>query len=347
MTTWVLLALAATAQEPKTLKFDKVVVRDPAVDNIDGATLLLPPGWKLEGGFVWMPNFSMGANLMLRITDPATGASVEALPSQQFNWPLQQMPGPLQPGSNWMGSVLLQPPADAVAFVDAVLVPGQLAHLRGQRPVKVEDLPKYAAEVAKSVPAGGRVVSTRLRYAYTINGQAWEELVTLTLTYAAPNGWTAMWWCGGTSMRAPAGKLDALVPVLSVPFQSLRVSLDWFAMLNHVRDLIRRGFQQELADQRRLGRLWTEHRENMRRQHQQAYDDRMAQQDRQNFAFRENIGGIETYKNPFESRAVELPLGYRGYWVNPQGQYVLSTDPSFDPNAGGTSDFRRLERHRP
>lgn len=336
-----LLLLALLAQDVR-MTFERHSVKDPAVNNIDGATLLIPEGWKVEGGFVWMPNFSMGANLLLRISDPASGASVEALPSQQFNWPAQPMPG-AQVGNNWMGSMLCPPPGSFVEFVNTILVPGQLAHLRGQQPTKVDDLPKYAAELARTIPAGNTVRCARLRYAYTINEKAYDEELLITLTFAAENGWTKMWWCSGTAMRAPAGKLDPLKSVLNVPFQSVRLSPDWFAMLNHVRDLIRRGFAQELADQRRLGQMWAEHREEMRQKSQKAFEERMAQQDRQNFAFRENIGGIETYKNPFEARAVELPAGWKDYWVDPEGRVILSNDQTWNP----AGDFKKMERHSP
>ena len=60
--------------------FDKVAVRDPWVNNIEGATLLVPEGWRVEGGITWMPNFSIQANLLIRVTDPQSGAAAETLP---------------------------------------------------------------------------------------------------------------------------------------------------------------------------------------------------------------------------------------------------------------------------
>jgi hypothetical protein len=173
------------------MKLSRISIKDPALGGIEGATLLLPEGWALEGGFVWMPLLSMQANLMVRVSDPAAGAAAETLPSQQFNWPMQDMGLPLQPGSNWNGSVLLAPPPDAAAFVQGVLAMQALPQLRGAKLLRIDDLPKLAAEHARSTPPGYGIRCTRLRYAY----QGWEEQVTVTLTYAPMNGWTAMWWC--------------------------------------------------------------------------------------------------------------------------------------------------------
>jgi hypothetical protein len=329
------------------LRLNPVTIRDPAVNGIEGATLLVPDGWALEGGFFWMPLFSMQANLLIRVTDPGTGASVESLPAQQFCWPMQPMPGPVQPGSNWMGSVMLPPPRDAAEFVQTCYLPGPLPHLQSAQLVRVEDLPRYAAEVARAAPPQMTVRAQRLRYAYQAQGRAWEEDVYATLTYDRPNGYTAMWWCNAHAMRAPDGALDRMTPMLSVPIQSVRLTLDWSAMVEHVRGLFRRGLRQEQADLQRLGQQWAQHREQIRQMHRQLWEERQASLERQHFAFREVLGGVETYSHPFEARTVELPAGYANQWANAHGQIILTNDPTFDPNVGNTVEYRPMGRYTP
>jgi hypothetical protein len=41
---------------------------------------------------------------------------------------------------------------------------------------------------------------------------------------------------------------------------------------------------------------------------------------------------------------VQLPTGYRGAWVNAQGQVLLSPDASFDPRSGSTVEWKRMDR---
>jgi hypothetical protein len=118
-------------------------------------------------------------------------------------------------------------------------------------------------------------------------------------------------------------------------------------MLEQVRAMFRQGNQQVMADQRRVHEMWRQNQEQIRQQWQQVYDERQASQDRQNFALRETLGGIETYKNPYESRNVELPAGYKEYWVNKDGSYVLSNEAGFNPNVGTTDEFKKLERFQP
>ncbi|HYE21201.1 MAG TPA: hypothetical protein VEA69_22335 [Tepidisphaeraceae bacterium] len=340
-------------QPARPLTFTKVSVRDPMVNDIVGATLLVPEGWRVEGGFQWMPLTSMQATLLLRVSDPATGASSETLPAGQFVWAAPNIGVQLRPGGNWLGSTMFPPPRGPAEFVQEVLMPGPLARLRGARLVGVQDLPKVAAEFARAnnAAAGGLTVrSARLRYAYADpqdRRRAWEEDVWVTLTFGQPKGGVTFWYSGAYATRAPAGELDRLTPVLTVPASSTRVTLEWSGMLDLCRQMFQANVRGQIADTARLGELYRQHREEIAQKHRQVYEERQAAQDRQNFARREVLGGVETYKDPYGARPVELPAGYRDYWVNDKGQYVLSADPAFDPRQGSTHEWRRMERAGP
>lgn len=80
---------------------------------------------------------------------------------------------------------------------------------------------------------------------------------------------------------------------------------------------------------------------------QQTTNERWQSQDRNNFHFRENLGNVSTFDNPYLSRPVELPTTYSHYWVNRQGQIVGSNDPGYDPRVGSTQDWIPMPRTRP
>jgi hypothetical protein len=74
-------------------------------------------------------------------------------------------------------------------------------------------------------------------------------------------------------------------------------------------------------------------------------DERQASVDRRNAEFRENLGAIETYVNPYDTGvAVELPTQYKHFWVNRQGNILATNDPGADPNVGSTAEWRRMPR---
>jgi hypothetical protein len=61
-------------------------------------------------------------------------------------------------------------------------------------------------------------------------------------------------------------------------------------------------------------------------------------------SYTEYIRGVDTYRDPYQDRQVQLPSGYSGVWVNHTGEYVLSNEAGFDPNVGSNIEWRRVER---
>ena len=69
--------------------------------------------------------------------------------------------------------------------------------------------------------------------------------------------------------------------------------------------------------------------------------------DRQNDQFRQNLGSVQSYVNPYDNRSsVDLPTTYQYYWVNQQGAYVGTNDPGVNPNVGSTDDWKKLSKRQ-
>ncbi len=81
---------------------------------------------------------------------------------------------------------------------------------------------------------------------------------------------------------------------------------------------------------------------------QQVTDDRNASVDRRNAAFRDNLGGVQPFTNPYgDTRRVELPLTHRYYWMDSQGNIVGTDDPGANPNQGSTNEWRPMKPANP
>lgn len=103
--------------------------------------------------------------------------------------------------------------------------------------------------------------------------------------------------------------------------------------------------QQNLQNSVAYGEAARQYREWSQRNWQGVTDARNASQDRRNFAVRENLGGVQTFANPYASgQAFELPMTHKYYWADRQGRFVGTDDPGADPNAGSTGEWRRMER---
>jgi hypothetical protein len=90
-----------------------------------------------------------------------------------------------------------------------------------------------------------------------------------------------------------------------------------------------------------------EYRDWSQKTQQGVVDARSASQDKNNASFRENLGAVQTYVNPYEPQVpVELPTKYSYYWVSPQGTYLGTDDPSVNPNVGGTGEWKQLPKQQ-
>ena len=102
---------------------------------------------------------------------------------------------------------------------------------------------------------------------------------------------------------------------------------------------------QNLRNSTALAEAARQYREASQRTQQQMTDDRNASTDRRNEEFREALGGVQTYTNPYGSGpAVELPTTYKYYWQDRNGSFRGTDDPSANPNVGSTGEGRKMEQ---
>ncbi|MGE0313503.1 MAG: rhodanese-like domain-containing protein [Lautropia sp.] len=108
----------------------------------------------------------------------------------------------------------------------------------------------------------------------------------------------------------------------------------------------RRGImQQNLRNSTAFGEAAREYRDWSQRNWQAVTDQRNAGIDRRHAEFREAIGGVQTYANPFGAGPpVELPTTHGYYWQDRQGRTFGTDDPGVNPNVGSTGEWRRMER---
>ncbi len=322
------------------VKFRRLSVKDPGADNMEAVSLLIPAGWKAEGGIQWFPNHLVLANLLIKITDPRTGAAIEFLPSQHFGWSLH--PAMARPqGSVYLGVVQWPPIQDPAEFVRTMYLPDALRRLQGARALGTEDFPKVAAELSRY--HGSEARYARVRYEYQDGGKAWEEDVYVTLVHSP--GQTGSFWSGSAhSFRAPRGQLGRLTPVMNTSVSTLRRSPEWFGYYMYVRQLFLNRMAQGIRNAGRISDAVSRNSAEIQKMYEDSYRRANESQDRISRSYGESIRGVETYRDPYQDRPIQLPSGYDGVWANRSGEYVLSNQPGFDPNAGSTAEWRRIER---
>ena len=105
--------------------------------------------------------------------------------------------------------------------------------------------------------------------------------------------------------------------------------------------------QQNLQNSIAYGEAARQYREWSQKNWQEVTDQRNASQDRNNHHFRENLGAVQTYTNPYDQRTLELPTTHSYYWINRQGTTWGTNNPGENPNNGSTQEWVRLPKYQP
>lgn len=328
-----------------TLKFTRLSVKDPGINNIEAVSFLVPEGWQTQGGIQWFPDYSILANLLMTISDPQTGAQIQYLPIQNLTW-IEHPVMPMEEGTNYMGNIVHRPMNDIPAIIQTFYSQQILPQLANLQPVSVVPLTTIEKQVDQAWQGQGKATAAKVRYEFEHQGQPWEEEVFMTVVNTPPAtqyGITAWYISSAYSFRAPKGVLDRLEPVMTSVVSTSRLSQDWYGGYMYVQKLFANRMNQGIKDAAALSATITKNADEIRQMYADSYKEREESQDRISESWGEVIKGVETYKNPYEDRPVELPAGYNDAWVNAQGEYIMSGQAGFDPNVGSTVEWRRME----
>ena len=324
--------------------FTQQAIFDPMAGNVAAMTFLLPNGWQADGSVQWTPEWRRVAQLWTRVTDPATGITIEWLPLQDFLW-FQAPAGFDAPiGGNYQGKAYVPPITDPTQFVAQMWMPTVLSHLQGAPVVGIQEVPVVAEAFKQGYGGPAEAFAYRLRYEFQQNGTVWEEDVFLALLYAGSADFTSWFVNFAYTVRAPKGEIDRNIGLISTIIASRITTPEWEGTYRLVQQLFVQGIQQQMADTAAFGQLLTQYRAESQALQQQVTQERLASQDRIAQLRQESLGGVETFADPFSQGLVQLPVGWNEYWVSPQGEFLTTDTPGFDPNQFDNRGWQRLQR---
>lgn len=336
---------AADEATREPLRYSRTAFRDPAAGDVEALALLVPAGWQATGGVEWLPSWARLAHLATHVADPVSGITIDWLPIQDFIWfeVPQGFEAPI--GGNYQGKALVPPVIDPVEFVERFWAAGPLSHLQGMRPISQQQVPRMADEFVRGFGGPAQAAAYRLRYAFERDGRPWEQDVEFALLYTTGNGLTSWYVNFAHTTAGPQGSLDEQQGVISSVIASRTTTPEWEATYRLVQQLFYQGLQQQMADTVAFGRALAQYRAEIQALQQQVTAEREASQDRIADYRRDILGGVENYDDPVNGGIVQMPVGWSEYWVNPQGEYLTSGDPNFDPNSVDNVGWQRLRRH--
>jgi hypothetical protein len=324
--------------------------------GIEAFSVLLPAGWRFEGGIRWrLDNPAFPAYAACRVSTPDGVEAFEVFPNLPYFWTDNPMVARMfPPGTKYFGNTVHAPVGAEQALRELVL-PAYRGSVAGLEITGGGPAPELAAMVqqmqARAQPeAHIRADAARVRFRYVAGGRALEEeMYAVVQVFAYPLSPTVTnvnWWVDYVfSARAGDGRLDASAKLLQTVAFSFRVDPRWFAGYSDlVQYLIRRQIQQ-IRTIGEIGRIYAQTGSEIREDQMRSWEANQAVRDRMSKEWSQGFRGVEEYYDPFAEKAVELPSGYDNAWVNDLGEYVVSESPSFDPNIGSNVTWRPMKKH--
>lgn len=329
-----LFCVSLSAAAPLHMKC--FTIADPAMGGIPAFRVLAPAEWQVSGGVVWDSRLAnlVTADVAIRAADGSAGFFVHParlfISGQiEYQWPRGQL---------YLGMVVMPLPDSPAAFVQQIVLPEQRPGARNLRLVNSEDLPAWAETIAAANRQPGGVTrgyGTRARFAYTEDGVAWEEDFYCVVLVSRPDmGPSTLFWLAdrNLSVRARAGRLDALTAMANAFVNSFRVDRDWYMRFVQAQQQWIAARQQGIANAGALSRAISRSSDAATDSLMQSWKARQQAEDRASREFSEYIRGTENYYDTVNGHAVELPGGYENVWTNSLGEYVLSNETGYNPN---------------
>ncbi|MEL7489854.1 MAG: hypothetical protein AAGJ73_03975 [Pseudomonadota bacterium] len=314
------------------------------------ATMLIPAGWRPQGGIGWNPQIAdcglLGTHINWMATAPDGVSQVQILPEQKFTGIRANMPMPQTQCAN----VIVTDPRSF--FQQFILQARPNAQVLDVRPR--EDLKQQMQAMIPPPLPGGMGMETRqgveamdLLLAYQVNGQDVREIVTtggMFFYTAIPDA------MGGrmetfltTTMptfayRTPNGQLDFNQAELIR--KSYRQDPQWAAKMAQHRAVINRQNAQGAAAR---SRIISQTNSEIMDMQQDSWRRQNDMRDRGQRESTEAILGVETYNDPYNGGTVQLDNSYENAWQLNDGTFVLTNDASFEPNRYLGIDGKRLQ----
>lgn len=335
-----------------------VTLTDPGMSGMESHTVLVPAGWKAEGGG-WWP----GANFFrvlpsqdIKVVAPdgcivrvGPGiAAVDFYPNPQLGvarpaeggvdngYPVLYMPHDIDQWKTWLlekGIAKSYPDAKNIRLKQLLVIPELTQLMQKQlEPIKQlqEQQNQQSAGLSRSFLDGSVYGAT---VTYEQEGKKWEHLFVYGASYLGMDSQLGrqLWWSiePNVSYRAPAGELDAKLPLMMTIANSVRMTPQWQKMkadhMAKMNQIDRKGAADRsriiAQSNREISKIITD-----------GYKERQAIQDETHRQVINSIRGVEDYAVPGGSTTVQLPNTYDHVYGNSNGEYILTNDANYNPN---------------
>jgi hypothetical protein len=325
------LIFGAMACVMQTKGQGKMVFEKKNEPNENAYSLLIPKGWKTDGGIFRIdPTMNGGSGNSIdakndfAVKKDGNGTVMVRFLPEMFYFDMSQSPagqmGMFPPGSNYNGMLVI-PKMDAATFIQQVVIPYAHPGLGNYQVVEQKNSP----EIIKAIKEMDRYIGIPFIYTaatvtitYTEGGIRYKETIASATQDFGQLG-AGLWKNRMTMLgRAPVDEFKSWAPVFSEIIGSVKINMPW--LMGELKGQVQRGEIQ--AD--------------VLRQVQQLDQEILANQQKTNAEINNDmfltLMEQEEYVNPY-TNDIEIGSDNWNYrWVNESGDVVYSNSNEYDPN---------------
>jgi hypothetical protein len=337
------------------LKFKKFAYIDTMGTGLEAFSFLMPSDWKFEGGIKWNPEqVAMPVYNAFRVFNPVGQEEFEGFPNQCFFWSTNS--GLLTinpPGSKYFGSIVASP-VNAVTALQEIIQRAR-SQFSGLTIVSKSDLPELVEALGIRNQSQGPVMTeatgAKIRFSYVKNSILMEEEiygVVEQVKFPVQSMFGIqynIWWYIDYvfSFKGKAGQLEEQTKVFQTITSSFRINQQWQAKYNNVIEYLAQQQIHHIQSIGEFSRTLSQMSDQMRSDQLQQYEQRSSVYDKVAQQHSDNMLGIERYYDPFEEREIPLPSGYNHTWCNNLGEYIMTDNPNYNPNAESNLTWKPIE----
>ncbi len=356
--------VAPGAMAAQTIVLTRREIFDPTL-QMNAASLLVPDGWKVEGKISWIPAGQGLSASDIVISDPNSHAVARFYPQiayidgeRESQLRADVTGGQMRDSINKIyaegnfddnGVEIRRLPNSVQQYLKEFLIPRyrpELARAADLKIVEDKPMPEYADHYVKQrALLNTRALSSRIRFTYSSNGENTEEVIFCTLIRSAvglPTPELFPWSAEVHSYSAPAGKLDALLPLLTTVHDSVTPDLGWYNRYLQIAEMIMQMQREKLQAMLDNGRILMDNVHRLASQTQAEVSDHIRdnyekqQKDKAGMQeqFMQYVNDLQPMTNPTTGAKMLVPAGYSNGFIGSNGSLVLTNNPSYQPGQG-------------
>jgi len=345
------------------LVMKKVQITGPGPDaahpTVPAYDLMIPSTWKIDGGvrFGGSPSGCFSDIFAIGLKATSADGSTSFAAGPDYSWQYADDPSVLQSLNDPTRRALGVggkpcPVAKPMKAEDYMRQNILKLYPTGTTVVSVAPFPELNEVVRdrQGLPPGNgntgaiRTEAVRVRLAYQKDGKDLEDWVAVCVVVNIyPAGHGSFYDSHATSLiafSAPKGKLDGNDKLFQVITASIQPEPQWVTYTGGVLSKLYQAQAQKVAS---INKMWSDFYTKEAQTINGVTANAMQGADASAFHADQNIRGVQTFRDPTTGKTQELSNLYDHAWQNGSNGYILSNDPSFNPNEHVSGDWSQMQ----